>query len=258
MDLSGKVAMITGGASGIGRETALVMAANGASVVAADVDVSGGTETVQMIENDGGQAAFVALDVTSESAWEEAIAQTIDRFGGLDILVNGAGIEEVKTIADSSLADFRRINAVNLDGVFLGVKYGMAAMRERGGGSIINISSIAGLRGYMRQTSYCASKGGVRLLTKAAAMEAAHYGYNVRINSVHPGSVMTPMVDGMVSYDNNEERRQKRLQTLTDMHPIGRMGAPRDIADAILFLASDSSSFMTGSEVVVDGGITAG
>jgi NAD(P)-dependent dehydrogenase (short-subunit alcohol dehydrogenase family) len=258
MDLSGKVAMVTGGASGIGRETSQVLAANGAAVAVADLNVEGGAETVQLIENDGGQGAFVALDVTSEEAWETATSQVIDRFGGLDVLVNGAGIEEVKTIADSSLADFRRINAVNLDGVFLGVKYGMAAMRERGGGSIINISSIAGLRGYMRQAAYCASKGGVRLLTKAAAMEAAHYGYNVRVNSVHPGSIMTPMVDGMISYDNNEERRQKRLQTLTNMHPIGRMGEPRDIADAILFLASDSSSFMTGSEVVVDGGVTAG
>ena len=258
MDLTGKVAMVTGGASGIGRATSLLFAANGAAVAVADRDVEGGSETVQMIENDGGQAAFAALDVTEEESWEAAIAGVIDRFGGVDVLVNGAGIEEVKTIADSSLADFRRINSVNLDGVFLGVKYGMAAMRERGGGSIINISSIAGLRGYMRQASYCASKGGVRLLTKAAAMEAAHYGYNVRVNSVHPGTIMTPMVEGMVSYDDDEERRQKRLAGLEAMHPMGHLGEPRDIADAILFLASDNSKFMTGSEVVVDGGVTAG
>ncbi|MDP6344579.1 MAG: glucose 1-dehydrogenase [Alphaproteobacteria bacterium] len=255
MDVQGKVALITGGASGIGRQAALLLAERGAGVAVTDIDAAGGADTVAAIAAAGGEAAFFPLDVTDEAAWEAAMAAVLERFGGLAILVNSAGIEMVRKIPDTSLADFRKVTSINLDGTFLGTKYGMAAMRD-GGGSIINISSIAGMIGVMRQLAYCASKGGVRLLTKAAAMEAAHYGYKVRVNSVHPGTTDPPMVRGMVSH-RDEAGQQEALEKLRQLHPIGRLGQPMDIANAILFLASDASDFVTGTELVVDGGYTA-
>ncbi len=259
-DVSGKVALVTGGASGIGAETARLLAAKGAVVAVADINAEGAAENAKAISDAGGGALHVPLDVSSETAWEQAIAAVMERFAGLHILVNGAGIELVRKIADTSLADFRKVMAVNLDGVFLGIKYAMPAMRDSvqglGGGSIINISSVAGIQGHMRQIAYAGSKGGVRLMTKAAAAEAAHYGYNVRINSVHPGTIITPMVQDMVAH-HDEEGQRAALEKIRQLHPIGRLGQPIDIANAILFLASDASSFMTGSEVVVDGGMTA-
>jgi NAD(P)-dependent dehydrogenase (short-subunit alcohol dehydrogenase family) len=255
-DLSGKVAIVTGGASGIGAETARLLAAKGAAVAVADINAEAGAANAAMIEAAGGRAAFFPLDVTSEASWETAVGAVLAQFGGLHILLNGAGIELVAKIPDTSLADFQKVMAVNLDGVFLGLKYAMPAMREAGGGSIINISSIAGIRGYMRQIAYCASKGGVRLMTKAAAAEAAHYGYNVRINSVHPGTIETPMVKALVAH-RDAAGQAAAMEKMRQMHPIGRLGQPIDIANAILFLASDASSFMTGAEIVVDGGITA-
>ncbi len=255
-DVAGKVALVTGGASGIGAETARILAGHGAAVAVADLDEKGGQEVAAEIQSMGGQACFSALDVTSEEDWTAAVASTVEHFGGLHIVVNGAGIEIMAKIADTSLADFHRVMAVNVDGVFLGIKQAMPAMRESGGGSIINISSIAGIRGYSRQIAYVASKGAVRLMTKAAAAEAAYYGYNVRVNSVHPGAIDTPMVHGMMAH-HDAEGQAAAMEKMRQMHPIGRMGQPIDIANAILFLASDASSFMTGSEVVVDGGITA-
>ena len=255
-DLAGKTALITGGASGIGAESARLLAAQGAAVAIADVDGEAGAANAAMIRDAGGQAAFFPLDVTDEAAWEATVQAVAERFGGLHILLNGAGIELVRKIVDTSLADFRKVMAVNLDGVFLGIKHAMPAMRDSGGGSIINISSIAGLRGYMRQIAYCGSKGGVCLMTKAAAIEAAHYGYNVRVNSVHPGTIETPMVQSMVAH-RDEDGQKAAMEKMRQMHPIGRLGHPIDIANAILFLASDASGFMTGAEIVVDGGMTA-
>ncbi len=255
-DLNEKVALVTGGASGIGAETARLLAAKGAAVAIADIDAEGGAANAAMITKAGGRAAHITLDVTSEASWEAAMAAVVAQFGGLHILLNGAGIELVAKIVDTSLADFQKVMAVNLDGVFLGIKHAMPTMRDSGGGSIINISSIAGLRGYMRQIAYCGSKGGVCLMTKAAAMEAAHYGYNVRVNSVHPGAIETPMVEALVAH-RDAAGQKAAMEKMRQMHPIGRMGQPIDIANAILFLASDASSFMTGAEIVVDGGITA-
>lgn len=256
MDVRGKVALVTGASSGIGRQTALTLGRAGARVVVADVNADGGGETVSALEGMGVDALFVTLDVTDETAWQKAIETTLSRFKRLDVLVNAAGIELVRTIADTSLEDFRRVMSVNLDGVFLGTKYGIEAMAKAGGGSIINISSIAGIRGYAKQTAYCASKGGVKLLTKAAATEAAQNGTNVRVNSVHPGVIDTAMTRGMFG-DRNDENRQKTWNRLADLAPIGRVGEPSDIANMILYLASDASSFVTGAEMVVDGGITA-
>jgi len=255
-DVSGKVALVTGGASGIGAETARLLAANGASVVVADINAERGEATAAAIRAAGGQSAYVSLNVTSEASWEAAVGKAVEQFGGLHIVVNGAGIELTAKIADTSLEDFHRVMAVNVDGVFLGIKHAMPALRDSGGGSIINISSIAGIRGYSRQIAYVASKGAVRLMTKAAATEAAYYGFNVRVNSVHPGVIDTPMVQGMMAH-HDEERQKAAMEKMRQMHPLGRVGQPIDIANAILFLASDASSFMTGSEVVVDGGITA-
>lgn len=255
-ELTGKVALVTGGASGIGAETARLLAARGAAVAVGDINAAAGAANVAIIEEAGGRAAYLPLDVTSEASWEATVAAVVERFGGLHILLNGAGIELVAKIPDTSLADFQKVMAVNLDGVFLGIKYAMPAMRDSGGGSIINISSIAGIRGYMRQIAYCASKGGVRLMTKAAAAEAAHYGYDVRVNSVHPGTIETPMVAALVAH-RDEEGQSAAMEKMRQMHPIGRLGQPIDIANAVLFLASDASSFMTGAELVIDGGITA-
>lgn len=256
MDVTGKVALVTGASSGIGRQTALTLGRAGARVVVADVNAEGGGETVSALEDMGMEAVFVPLDVVDEAAWQQAIKTTLDRFGRLDVLVNAAGIELVKTLFDTTLEDFRRVTSVNLDGVFLGTKYGTEAMAKNGGGSIINISSIAGIRGYAKQSAYCASKGGVRLLTKAAATEAAQNQLNVRINSVHPGVIDTAMTRGMFG-SREDEGRQKTWNRLADLAPIGRVGEPSDIANMILYLASDASSFMTGAELVVDGGITA-
>ncbi|MBT6983671.1 MAG: glucose 1-dehydrogenase, partial [Rhodospirillaceae bacterium] len=255
-DVSGKVALVTGGASGIGAETARLLAAHGAKVAVADINEGVAKENAAAIEAAGGQAMPIALDVIQEASWEAAVNDTLQKFGGVHILVNAAGIEMTAKIEDTSLSDFKKIIAVNLEGVFLGMKYAMPAMRAAGGGSIINISSIAGIKGFVRQSAYVASKGGVRLITKAAAAEAAHYGYNVRVNSVHPGAIDTPMVRDMIAH-HDEARQQVVLDKMRDMHPIGRMGQAIDIANAILFLASEASSFMTGSEVVVDGGFTA-
>ena len=255
-DVSGKVALVTGSASGIGAATARLLARNGAAVVVADINGGGGGEVVAAIEAAGGRAVFAALDVTSETAWDQAVGLAVERFGGLHIVLNGAGIEITAKISDTSLENFHKIMAVNVDGVFLGIKHTMPAIRNSGGGSIINISSIAGIRGYTRQIAYAGSKGAVRLMTKAAAAEAAYYAFNVRVNSVHPGAIDTPMVQGMMAH-HEDDKQKVVMEKMRQMHPLGRMGQPFDIANAILFLAFDASSFMTGSEVVVDGGITA-
>jgi 3(or 17)beta-hydroxysteroid dehydrogenase len=254
MDLNGKVALVTGGASGIGRETCLHLARNGAKVAVADINEAGAAETMGMIEGDGGKAMTVVFDVTDEDVWPRAIGQVTGKWSGLHVLVNAAGVELMKSMAETSLKEFRWLMSINLDGVFLGTKYGVAAMAGDGG-SVINISSVAGINGYPNQTAYCASKGGVRLLTKAAAMEAAQMGGNIRVNSVHPGVIDTPMARAFIA-DMDEEHARVAWQRLVDLHPIGRMGEASDIANAILFLASDMSSFMTGAELVVDGGMT--
>jgi len=251
--VKGKVAIVTGAAGGIGKATALLLAEEGARVVVADIDQAGGEKTAREIIAAGGQAVFSSLDVSRESNWARTVDQTIELFGRLDILVNNAGIMMVSKIEDMSLTDWRRLMSVNLDGVFLGTKYAIRAMKKNGGGSIINLSSAAGIVGTLDDTSaYCASKGAVRLFTKAAALECSHAGhdYNIRVNSIHPGATETPMTAAML-----EDRAMR--DKLMDVLPIGFIGKPADIARAILFLASDESRFMTGAEMVVDGGWTA-
>ena len=262
--LDGKVALITGGARGLGGATAKLMAAAGAKVLITDLLGDVGAGTVAEIEKAGGKAAFLHHDVVEEADWVKAVKFAVDSFGGLDILVNNAGIADAgKSIEHTTLESWRRVIAVDLDSLFLGIKYAIPALRDRaskwpGGGSIINISSIMGFIAMPNAAAYIAAKGGVRLLTKAAAMELAPS--KIRVNSVHPGFTETDMVKNALKdlargAGGIGENAMKDM--ITQRHPIGRMGVPMDIANAVCFLASDDSAFMTGSEVVVDGGYIA-
>lgn len=261
--LDGKVALVSGGARGLGGASAKMMAAAGARVLITDVLEEIGERTVAEIESAGGKAAFMRHDVTDEAGWERAIKFAVDTFGGLDVLVNNAGIaSDGSHIENTTFAAWYRIISVDLDSLFLGMKHAIPVLRSRahlwpGGGSVVNISSILGLIGLPGAASYAAAKGGVRLLTKAAAMELAPS--RIRVNSVHPGFIETDMVadglKGLAASIGVGENAMREM--ITQRHPLGHLGAPVDIANAVCFLASDDSSFMTGSEVVVDGGYTA-
>jgi NAD(P)-dependent dehydrogenase (short-subunit alcohol dehydrogenase family) len=250
--VAGKVAIVTGAASGLGKATSILLAKEGANVVLADVNESDGKKNAEAIQKEGGQAVFVKLDVTSESDWANVIKVCLERFKKLDILVNCAGIFYGKSIEETSLADWRKVIAINLDGTFLGIKAAVAPMKKNGGGSIVNLSSAGGIIGTSDSSPYNASKGGVRLLTKAAAIEfsKANHNYNIRVNSVHPGVIRTPMTKWMVD-------DPAAAEPVIKLQPIGRMGEPEDVAYGILYLASDESSYLTGSELVIDGGWTA-
>jgi NAD(P)-dependent dehydrogenase (short-subunit alcohol dehydrogenase family) len=247
--VSGKVALVTGAASGLGAATARRLAAEGAMVMLTDRDPAG-AEVAAAI---GEHADFALHDVTVEADWAAVVAATQHRFGGLDVLVNNAGVAgSGLDLLTHSLADWQRILSVNLDGVFLGLRHCGPVMAAEGAGSVINLSSILGKVGLPGAAAYCASKGGVLMLTKAAALEWAPLG--IRVNSVHPGFIDTPMVAGALhAAENGNEMRDMLIAA----HPLARFGVPREIADAVVFLASDESSFMTGAELVVDGGYTA-
>jgi len=253
-----KVALVTGAASGIGRATALLFGREGAKVVATDISVSG--EQVALdIRAAGGQAIFVAHDVTDETVWLKVISRVLESFGRLDVLVNNAGIEVSRPVAEMTLAKWREQMSVNLDGVFLGTKHAVRTMRlGTRGGSIVNVASVAGLVGSPGTSAYSASKGGVRMLTKAVAVECAPEG--IRVNAVFPGGVRTPIWqnadwwDGFVQQVGSEDEAWKKLDGAA---PLGRMAEPEDIAEAILYLASDASRYVTGADLVVDGGFTA-
>ena len=245
-----KVALITGGASGIGRATAELMAREDAMVVLTDVQDEAGADVAATIADAGGMVAYHHHDVTDEAVWIKIIEEVRAEYGRLDILVNNAGISGASgvPVEEIALESWRGTMSVNLDGVFLGVKHGVAAMTE-GGGSIINTSSILGFVGLPFTSAYSASKGGVRLLSKAVAMECAARGLKIRVNSVHPGFIDTPMVGGAIQ-KGGPERREAILKS----QPTGQMGEPRDIAEGVLYLASDSAKFVSGSELVIDGG----
>ena len=250
--VKGKVAIVTGGAGGLGKAHSLLLAKEGAKIVVTDMDEAQAERVADEINKQGGEAIFIKHDVSKEVEWSRVIRETLERFGKLDILVNNAGVNVWKKIEDTSLDEWRWLMSINLDGVFLGTKYAIGAMKMSGGGSIINISSVAGIIGTLDTSAYHASKGGVRIFTKAAALECskAGYDYNIRVNSVHPGVIKTQMVEGLM---NDEEKRKTALS----WHPIGRFGEPEDIAYGVLYLASDESKFITGAELVIDGGWTA-
>ena len=249
-----KVAIVTGGASGIGRATAELLAAEGAKVVVSDIDDDRGASCVQAIEAAGGRAVYLRHDVRDEQAWERVIMDCQQRYGSLTVLINNAGIGGGGPVDEMSLEQWRKVTAINLDGVFLGVKHGIRAMKKHGkGGAIVNISSIAGKIGLPNASAYCASKGGVALLTKTAALECTQAAPEIRVNSVHPGFIDTPLVQNGI-----EASPDRRLEAFIAMsQPTGQMGHPEQIAQGILYLASDESRFTTGSELVIDGGYTA-
>lgn len=252
MRLDGKVALITGGARGQGAEEARLFVAEGASVMVTDVLEDEGELVAKEL---GERASFLGHDVTDEQAWADAVAATIERFGRLDVLVNNAGIVRFARVQDESLEMFRKVIDINLVGVFLGIKAVTQPMRDAGGGSIINISSTSGLGGTARTASYVASKFGVRGLTKAAAIDLGSYG--IRVNSVHPGSIDTPMIR-KVGGQVEEDLPTEAFDPFVNRLPIKRLGTPDDVAQLVLFLASDDSSYCTAAEFVVDGGQTAG
>lgn len=250
--LQGKIALITGGASvpGLGSATARRFASEGAHVVITDRDGDGAEQVAEGIRASGGLAAAMAHDVTSDTDWDRVMAWILDLHGWIDVLVNNAGIAVLRPLEQLSMADFQLQNQVNLDGVFNGTRRGIAMMRASGrGGSIINISSVVGIVGVLTCTAYAASKGGVRALSKSAALECAADG--IRINTVHPGMIATNMLGEVESLDN-----ASHAATLA-MVPMGRLGEPEDIANMNLFLASDEARYITGAEFVVDGGMTA-
>ena len=250
--LAGKVALVTGAASGLGAATARRLAKDGAAVLLTDRDLAG-EDVAASITAAGGHAAFRLHDVTSHPDWAAAVEHAVTDFGRLDILVNNAGVAGGRhELMDHSYDAWRQILAVNLDGVFLGLRHAGPRIAASGGGSVINLSSILGKVGMAGAAAYCASKGGVTLLTKAAALEWAPLG--IRVNSVHPGFIDTPMVSNALA--DREDGNEMRV-ALMNAHPVGRFGVPREIADAIAFLASDDASFITGAELVVDGGFTA-
>lgn len=248
--MDGKVALVTGAGAGIGRACALALAKAGASLVVSDIEAQAGDETRDMIEKQGGAALFVQTDVADSDAVHALMETAVQRFGGLDCAVNNAGIEgRLAPTAECSEENWDRTIAVNLKGVWLCMREEIPRMLERGGGTIVNMASVAGLVGFEGLPAYCASKGGVVQLTRTAALEYATRG--IRVNAICPGVIRTAMVERILGGDPEQEK------AFTAMEPVGRMGRPEEIASAALWLCSEASSFVTGEAMAVDGGFMA-
>jgi 3(or 17)beta-hydroxysteroid dehydrogenase len=244
--VQGKVSLVTGAASGLGLADAEALAAEGSTVVLTDLSEAPGEAAAARI---GRGAIFLKHDVRSESEWADVIATVEQRFGGLDVLVNNAGIVHTASVEDTSLEDFRRVNAIMSEGVFLGCKHAIPLMAKSGGGSIVNVSSIAGILGYPKVFAYAAAKGAVRSMTKSVAIHCQEQGYKIRCNSIHPGLIETPLI---------RERfgRTDAAEIPPGVLPKGSPGAPVDVANLVLYLASDESRFITGAEFIIDNGVT--
>jgi len=261
--VSGKVALVTGAASGIGRGVAQALASEGAHVIVTDIDETGLKETGELIRAAGGTTRGFRQDVTSEQQWIEIIDTIRKENGALHVLVNNAGIGILIPLVQMSFDDWKRQNAINLDGVFLGLKYGIPLMADSGGGSIINMSSVAGLGASPGLAGYGAGKAAVRFLSKSAAIECAMAKNNIRVNSVHPGMIETPIWVKLVDQGMPVEGAVKGANSVNlDAHskasvPVGYQGLPKDIAMGVVYLASDESRYVTGTELVIDGGIKA-
>ncbi len=247
--VAGKVVLVSGAGSGIGRATAALLAKEGATVIITDINRPGGLETVQQI---GGKARFEEHDTSKEADWKRIIDDVLEREGALHGLVNNAGISGPfpATFETETVEQWQRMLSVNVQGVFLGCKYGVPAIRQSGGGSIVNTSSLAAFLGTPDLSAYGASKGAVRQFTKTVAIDCARKGYKVRCNSVHPGVILTPMGSSVMPSDKARERMRNSI-------PLREFGAPEDIAYGILYLISDESRFVTGTELVIDGGMNA-
>ncbi|MBL1141105.1 MAG: SDR family oxidoreductase [Proteobacteria bacterium] len=269
IDLNNKIALVTGAATGIGASVAKTLAAAKATVIVTDLEGQStpAIEVVEEIKRKGGKAEFKVLDISNEQQWKIVIAEIRDNYKGLDVLVNNAGVVLIKPVEEISMEELHWISRINIDGVFLGVKYALPLLKLRGqsnsaGASIINFSSAMGIKGYPYGSLYSMTKGAIRMFSKSIALEFAELKYNVRVNSVHPGLVDTAMVEyeskklaalGAMGTSTPEEMRQ----AFENLNPMGRLGTPQELANAVLFLASDLSSFVTGSELMVDGGETA-
>lgn len=255
--VAGKIALITGAASGLGAASARLLAREGAAVVLADIDRGAGERVLRDIEAGGGTGLFADLDVAREDDWVRAMTTVKERFGRLNVAVNAAGTNIARSFpTDTTLEDWRHLMSINLDGVFLGTKHCLAAMQESDpvNGSIINISSVMGLVGMQGIAAYNASKGGVRLYSKSVALSCAERQLNVRINTIHPGFIDTPLLRTAMARFTDRAEAQRVYDAL---QPVGHLGVPDDIAYGVLYLASDESKFVTGSELVIDGGYTA-
>jgi NAD(P)-dependent dehydrogenase (short-subunit alcohol dehydrogenase family) len=246
--LQGRVALVTGAASGIGRATAIRLAQEGAAVVVTDIQVEAGEATVASLHEAGAKAAFVRHDVTSEQDWEAAVAAAVGEFGGLDVLVNNAGMGDIKPLEETTLEEWQRTVDIDQTGVFLGMKAAAAALKASGRGSVVNISSIFGTSGgFGTSPAYHAAKGAVRTLTKNVALHWATEG--VRVNSIHPGVIETPILE--------PTKGTEYWDTMTALTPMGHLGRPEDIAAGVAYLASDDAAFVTGLELYIDGGYIA-
>lgn len=258
--VKGKVALITGAASGIGRATAILLAGEGATVAVTDIAVNGAEKVAGEIVTQLQPASAHALDVTSEQNWDAVISEVLEKWGRLDILVNNAGVSFAKPVTEMTLIEWRHVLAVNLDGVFLGTKHGIRAMQKSGGGSIINISSASGLKASAGASAYCASKAAVRQFSKTAALECAQAGDNIRVNTIFPSGVITPMWENMDFWQELKTKAGSTAaawQVMSQEVPLKRFAAPEEIALMILYLASEESRFVTGADFVIDGGYTA-
>lgn len=254
MRVKGKMAFVTGGASGLGRAAALMLAKEGAKIAIADINTEGARAVaaeINAVHSDSGFA--YTLDVTDEAGWQEVLKAAHDAMGGLNILLNNAGIGGGGTVEETDFETWRHVLSVDLDSVFLGCKYAVPLMRAHAPGSIVNISSIAGLIAGHNMTAYNAAKAGVWLMSKSVALHCAKRGYNIRCNTIHPTFIDTPILDGMIATLGRDEA----LAKLGRQVPLGHIGEPNDIAYAVLYLASDESKFVTGAEIKVDGGISA-
>ncbi|MBI5895806.1 MAG: glucose 1-dehydrogenase [Desulfobacterales bacterium] len=259
--VDGKVALVTGAGRGLGAEAAEVLAEAGAKVVVTDITQDQPKAVVERIKKGGGQALFLALDVAKADQWASVVDKTVSTYGGLDILVNNAGVESMNLIENTTTEEYQFVQSVNNLGVFLGTKYAILAMKPGGasgrGGSIVNICSITANVGFQGACAYSAAKGSVRAFTKVAAVECGKLQYGIRVNSIHPGVILTELtLEGMQkSAERGVFKSVAEAQALYEsMHPIGRLGQPVDVAQAVLYLASDASAFVTGAELVVDGG----
>lgn len=252
--VQGKVAIVSGAAQGIGKAISSMLAREGAIVVVTDINVLKGEAFVHSLMNDGYSAIFIKHDVASDAAWARVIRDTLEQFGRIDILVNNAGVALQKNVEDTTFEEWRHLMSIDLDGVFLGTRHAIGAMKPHKAGSIINISSVEGIVGHPQLAAYNAAKGGVTTFTKSAAIHCGTIGSNIRVNSVHPAFVHNELLD---EYLEARDDSDAALRELESEHPIGFLGESDDVAYGVLYLASDESRWVTGSELVIDGGFTA-